>query len=191
MSRDKDNPEPFDNVDSLVEHIAKSARAVRAEDVVEEIKRQVASHSIEAIYRDRVLTQRTRSYSLRAPVKNTQVEILHTLLGIELKIGSRRLLCPDLATARYISVFARVGCESIALPYDITQVSRLADELDSSWHRTMLLVDHLTEGRSDRLRQTVRRRILGDLRKEIARLGPGAPFPKFNQNTRQRPRRSE
>lgn len=174
-------------VESITERLAKSARAVRAEDIVIEIARQLGDQSIEAIYRDRILSGRTRQYQLQAPAKSVRVEVLHTLLGIELKVGNRRLLCPDLATARYLAVFARLGCDVIAVPYDITQISRIADELESSWHRTMLLADHFTAGRSERLRATVRRRLLEDLRERIAALGAGTKFPKFNQKTRQRP----
>jgi hypothetical protein len=76
----------------------------------------------------------------------------------------------------------------VAVPYDITQISRVADELESSWHRTMLLVDHFTVGRSDRLRSSVRRHLLEQERAEIARLGAGTKIPKFNQNTKQRKR---
>jgi len=107
-------------------------------------------------------------------------------LGIELKVGNRRLLCPDLATARYLSVFARLGCSVIAVPYDITKISWIADELESSWHRMMLLIDHLTEGRSERLRALVTRRLISEARAEIESLGPGSRFPEFNQPTRQR-----
>ena len=78
--------------------------------------------------------------------------MLHTLLGIELKIGNRALLCPDLATARYLAVFAQAGCEVIAMSFDITQISWILDELGSRWHRMMLLMDHFTEDRSERLR---------------------------------------
>src|SRR4030095_13292442 len=94
---------------------------------------------ISVIYRDRVRAIRTRSYRLDAPVNRTDVEIMHTLLGVELKIGKRRLLCPDLAMARYLSVFARLGVAEVATPYDITQVSRLADDLESSWYRMLTL----------------------------------------------------
>jgi hypothetical protein len=174
-------------VESITKRLSKSARAVRAEDIVAEIERQLGDQSIESIYRDRVLAGRTRQYELQAPTKSVHVEVLHTLLGIELKVGNRRLLCPDLATARYLSVFARIGCDAIAVPYDITQISRIADELESGWHRMMLLADHLTTDRSERLRATVRRRLLEDLRKKIAELGAGTKFPKFNQKTRQRP----
>ena len=174
--------------ESITDRISKSARAVKAEDIAAEIMRQIGDQSVANIYRDRILTQRTRQYELRAPAKISTVEVLHTLLGIELKIGNRRLLCPDLATARYLSVFARLGCDRIAVPYDITQISRLADELESSWHRTMLLIDHFTVDRNERLRAVVRRRLRDEERMLIARLGAGSKFPQFNQKTRQRKR---
>jgi hypothetical protein len=105
-----------------------------------------------------------------------------------LKVGKRRLLCPDLATARYLAVFARLGVEAVAVPYDITQISRVADELESSWFRMLTLAEHLTAGRSARLRGLVRARLVADLRAEIARLGAGKAVPEFNQNTKQRRR---
>ena len=71
-----------------------------------------------------------------------RVEIQHTLLGVELKVGRRRLLCPDLATARYLSVFARAVVRKWPFPTTLRKISRLADELESSWHRMLLLADH-------------------------------------------------
>src|SRR5215469_3867819 len=103
--------------------------------IAEEVKRLLGDESIESIYREKILSGRTRQYVLKLPQKAGRIEIIHTLLGVELKIGNRRLLCPDLATARYLSVFARLGCDAIAVPYNITNISRLADELESSWHR--------------------------------------------------------
>jgi len=179
-------PSSSDNVEPLAGRVARSARAVKAEDIVAEINRQLKDQSIAAIYETRVLSQRTRQYELKASAKKTTVEVLHTLLGIELKIGNRRLLCPDLATARYLAIFARVGCEVIAVPYDITQISRLADELESSWQRMLLLVEHFAVGRSDRLRAAIRRKVIDHARAEILQLGAGAKFPQFNQKTKQR-----
>ncbi|HXG67163.1 MAG TPA: hypothetical protein VNO70_18820 [Blastocatellia bacterium] len=175
-----------DNLESIGEWIASSARPVKAEDIVAEIERQLGPQAIDGIYRERVLSQRTRRYELQAPAKASGVEVLHTLLGIELKVGNRRLLCPDLATARYLAVFARIGCDAVAVPYDISHISRIADELESAWHRMLLLVEHMTAGRSERLRALVRRRLLADLRENILKVGAGGKFPKFNQRTRQR-----
>lgn len=174
------------NIESIDDHLSRRVRPVKAEDIGAEVTQQLGVLSIPAIYRDKIRSQRTRQYELRAPAKKLQVEILHTLLGIELKVGNRRLLCPDLATARYLSVFARLGCDIIAVPYDITQISWIADELESSWQRMMLLVEHLTHGRSERLRAMVRRRLIGEARSEIDSLGAGSRFPEFDQPNRQR-----
>src|SRR6266404_6529637 len=177
------------NVESIDAHLSARIRAVRAEDIAAEVIQQLGDFTLIAIYRDKIRPQRTRQYQLHAPSKKASVEVLHTLLGIELKVGNRRLLCPDLATARYLSVFARLGCNLIAVPYDITQISSIADELESSWHRMMLLIDHLTEGRSERLRAVVRKRLIGEARAAIDSLGAGSRFPEFNQPARRAPRR--
>ena len=175
-------------MDSPIIRLPEQAKSVRSDDIAAEIQRHLGEYTLEAIYRDKVLSQRTRQYELHAPAKTVRVEILHTLLGIELKMGNRRVLCPDLATARYLSVFAQLGCQTVAVPYDITQVSHIADLLESSLNRLRLLAEHLTEGRSARLRASVRRRVVGDAREEITRLGAGTRIPEFNQNTRQRTR---
>jgi len=177
------------NVESIDAHLSARIRAVKAEDIATEVIQQLGDFTLIAIYRDKIRPQRTRQYQLHAPSKKASVEVLHTLLGIELKVGNRRLLCPDLATARYLAVFARVGCDAIAIPYDITQISCIADELESSWHRMMLLVEHLTEGRSPRLRAIVRRKLIEDTRVAIDSAGAGSKFPEFNQPARKRPKR--
>jgi hypothetical protein len=114
------------------------------------------------------------------------VEIQHTLLGVELKAGRRRLLCPDLATARYLSVFARAGCEHVAVPYDITRISQLADELESSWHRMFLLADHHAAGKSEALKTRIHRVLVNKIRVEVTEAGAGTSMPEFKQSTRQR-----
>lgn len=182
MKTEAQNLEPIDG------HLSHRVRSIKAEDIAAEVTHQMGDSSIPAIYRDKIRPQRTRQYELRASAKKQPVEVLHTLLGIELKVGNRRLLCPDLATARYLSVFARLGCNLIAVPYDITQISWIADELESSWHRMMLLIDHLSVGRSDRIRALVRRKLINEARATIDSLGAGSRFPEFNQPKRQ-PRR--
>jgi len=174
------------NVESIDRDASRRVHAIKAEHIAAEVTQQLGASSIPAIYRDKIRSQRTRQYELKPTSKRGAVEVLHTLLGIELKVGNRRLLCPDLATARYLSVFARLGCSLIAVPYDITKISWIADELESSWHRMILLIDHLTEGRSERLRGLVTRRLISDARSEIESVGAGSPFPEFNQPARRR-----
>jgi hypothetical protein len=112
------------------------------------------------------------------------------LLGVELKVGRKRLSCPDLATARYLAVFARLGVAAVAVPYDITRTSPLADELESSWQRMLLLIEHRASERSPALRARLRRTLIGAARREIEEAGAGAAVPQFNQNTKQRLRQA-
>lgn len=157
-----------------------------ADEHAELVKAELKEAWLPLIYRDRVLKMRTRSYHFGALPRKLTAEILHTLLGVELKVGRRRLLCPDLATARYLWVFARAGCEHVAVPYDITKTSQLADELESSWHRMLLLADRNTAVESDRFKTRLRGLLIAKLRSEVAAAGPGTPVPEFKQNTKQR-----
>lgn len=157
-----------------------------AEEFALQVREELNDAWLPQIYRERIRKLRTRAYSFEGLSDKSRVEIQHTLLGVELKAGKRRLLCPDLATARYLSVFARIGSGNVAVPYDITQISRLADELESSWQRAQLLAQHTASGKSDAFVNRVRRILTKWMREEVAEAGAGAPVPEFKQTTKQR-----
>ena len=157
-----------------------------AEEYAEQVKAELQKTWLPAIYRDRILPMRTRSYQFGPLPRSPIVMIQHTLLGVELKVGRRRLLCPDLATARYLSILARAGCEDVAVPYDITKTSQLADELESSWHRMLLLADRNAAQEGDRFRARLHGLLIAKLRAEVAAAGSGTKVPEFKQNTKQR-----
>lgn len=165
---------------------ARKGRQPTADDVVAEVRNRLGEDWPPRIYRERILPTRTRSHALPALKKGAAVEVQHTLLGIELKVGRRRLSCPDLATARYLAVFARAGVGNVAVPYDITKISHLADVLESAWQRMLLLADFLTEGRNPSVRTRARTGAAKEARAEIEEAGAGAAIPQFNQNTSQR-----
>ncbi|MEO8574578.1 MAG: hypothetical protein ABI481_11460 [Pyrinomonadaceae bacterium] len=142
--------------------------------------------SLVAIYAEKIRTIRTRSCVLEIPERENDVRILHTLLGIELQIGPRRFSCPDLATARYMRVFARLGCREFAIPYDITKISTLADELETAWQRSLLVLETQAERLSDQQQKRQRSRLYKLVRSEVAEIGPGERMPEFNQSTKQR-----
>ena len=157
-------------------------------DLASAIQGAIGDSWLPRIYRDRVLKMRTRAYEFPALPKNAPPQIHHTLLGIELKVGRRRMLCPDLATARYLSVFARIRCKAVAIPYDITKISHVADELESSWYRILLLADESTRQQPETFRARVRRLLIERLRDEITKAGAGARAPEFTRSTKQRQR---
>ena len=157
-----------------------------AEDYAKKIQQQLGETWLPRIYRERIRKLRTRAYHFDKPSASASVTIQHTLLGVELKIGRRRLLCPDLATARYLSVFARIGCSDVAVPYDITKISHLADELESSWYRMLLLVEQEARAESARIKGRLRGLLLAKIRAEIVEAGAGTRVPEFRQSTKQR-----
>jgi hypothetical protein len=160
------------------------------ESLAEQIKETLGEAWLPRYYRERVLPLRTRSHQLQAAavIRPEQVDVQHTLLGVELKIGRRRINCPDLATARYLATFARAGCTEVAVPYDISRISLLADELESGWQRMLLLVEHLAAARHKAYRTRLRNALIADARREITEAGAGTLIPQFNQNTKQRRR---
>jgi hypothetical protein len=155
------------------------------EEFAQKIKQQLGETWLPLIYREHILKLRTRSYHFEAANPSARVIIQHTLLGVELKLGRRRLLCPDLATARYLLVFARTGCKDVAVPYDITKISHFADELESSWYRRLLLAEQETKSESTRFKGRLRGLLLAKIRMEIEAAGPGTRVPEFRQSTRQ------
>jgi hypothetical protein len=154
---------------------------VTVEDCQQQIRERLGDAWLPRIYRERILKLRTRSYHFEIAGIPKRILIQHTLLGVELKVGRKRLLCPDLATARYLSVFARLGCQDVALPYDITRISQLADELESSWYRMLLLVDQETKAKSAGFRNRLRGSLVAQIRAEIAAAGAGTRIPEFKQ----------
>ena len=153
----------------------------------DQIRSDLDQEWLPRIYAEKVRKLRTRAYSLEIAERENDVRILYTLLGIELQVGRRRFACPDLATARYMLVFVRIGCREFAVPYDITRISVVADELETSWQRTILSLETRTGEMSNLARRRARSALVKTLRTEIAVIGPGEKMPEFKQSTKQRP----
>ena len=157
-----------------------------AHELADVVKQQLGELWLPILYQTHIRTRRTRSIALPVPARLNQTEILHTLLGTELRVGAKRVACPDLATARYLAVFARAGCKEVAVPYDITQISHLADELESAWQRMLLLLGEAAAGRAAGFATRARTLLAQEVRAGIELSGSGPAIPQFNQNTKQR-----
>ena len=155
-------------------------------EIASEIKEKLGDEWLPAIYRQKVRTQRTRAHQLEIPEKENRAIIQHTLLGVELKVGIQRFSCPDLSTARYLQIFARLGCPSVAVPYDITKISTLADELESSWQKTLLLFENAAIDKTAPVKGRIRSGLIKEIRLEIEEIGAGSLIPEFKQSTKQR-----
>ena len=152
-------------------------------DVVSAIRAELGPEWLPSIYAEKIRKGRTRSHKLDIAKRENVPLIQYTLLGIELKVGRKRFACPDLATARYIRVFARLGCREFAIPYDISTISGLADELETSWQRSLILLEKAAELDGP---ASTRGKLVKAMREDIAEIGPGQAMPLFDRETRQR-----
>lgn len=148
-------------------------------DAVSQIKAEMDADWLPALYLGRIRSQRTRAVLLDISERENDPQINYTLLGIELKVGKRRIACPDLATARYLRVFARIGCREVAIPYNITKISVEADVLETAWQRTILLLQRKAKEGSTRSGSLLRTRLVKALRLEVADVGAGDAMPEF------------
>lgn len=155
-------------------------------DRLSAIRSQLVDAWIPELYLKKVRSQRTRSVQIVVPARLNAAEIQYTLLGIELKVGRRRHSCPDLATARYMRVFARIGVADFAMPYDITKISVVADELETAWQKLLLVTKASTEELSEQGKKRALNQLMKTLREEIAEIGPGEAMPTFDRETRRR-----
>jgi hypothetical protein len=156
-------------------------------DIATDIRKKLGAENwLPEIYRAKVRTQRTRAHRLDVPERENRALIQHTLLGVELKVGNRRFSCPDLSTARYLQVFARLGCQEVAVPYDITKISTLADELESSWQKILLLFENTATDKTAPVKGRMRSGLIREIRVEIDTIGAGSLMPEFKQTTKQR-----
>ena len=158
-------------------------------NIVAKIEKEMGAEWIPNIYRGKIRSQRTRAITLEIPQKENQSVIEHTLLGIELRIGRTRFSCPDLSTARYMQVFSWLGSKEFASPYDITKISGLADELESSWHKMILLFNNQASKKSPQARGRQRAALFREIRKQLDEIGAGTKMPEFKKSTKQRRKR--
>lgn len=155
-------------------------------EIAAEIREKSGDDWLPRIYEDKVRSQRTRAHHLDVPKRENRAMILHTLLGIELKIGNKRFSCPDLSTARYLQIFARIGCQEIAIPYDITKISTIADDLESSRQKILLLFEEAAKDKIPSAKGRMRSALIKQIREEIGEIGAGELMPEFRQTTKQR-----
>ena len=124
----------------------------------------ISSTGFVDLYRQKVLTQNTRT--LRLLGRKSDARIIHTLLGYEVQASYKRIQCPDMVTARYLKLFSELGCHSIKLPYDPTLTALLIPEFETMIEKIVQRVSHLFP-RDSRMQRYVTRNIFAIIRRQL------------------------
>ncbi len=138
------------------------------------------------IYRSEVLSSGIRRFQFNRTPRSRAIHIVQNLLGIELTLGHQRISVPDLGTARYLAVFARLGVRNVAIPYDITRIPKIADRLEGAYQRLLLQIDYLTRSASPRSAQSLRQRAFRQLRADFRALESADGHPQSGRVQRSR-----
>lgn len=96
-----------------------------------------------SIYSEKVLATRTRRIELLG--RKCDPQIIKGFLGYELKLQRRRITCPDMVTARYLRVFAKLGAAAIEIPYNPAETASIVPELEDQLQR----IEQLTQEGAD------------------------------------------
>jgi hypothetical protein len=155
-------------------------------DKLQKLRSEVGENWIPEIYSETIRPMRTRALKLEIPERENNPTIHETLLGIELKVGRRRIACPDANTARYLQVFSRLGCREVAVPYDITALPAIADRLERAWSVVNDALLGYAHGVSPQAAGKFRSAAIRLMREEIRKAGAGDLMPLFNRPTKQR-----
>ena len=65
---------------------------------------------------------------------------MDTFLGFEIQAGARKVVCPDITSARYLVIFTELGLDRVCIPYDPTRTARILPELEHSFRRVKELL---------------------------------------------------
>jgi hypothetical protein len=93
--------------------------------------------------------------------------IINTLLGFELQIRDRRFTCPDMATARFLRIFAMIGVSEVMVPLDPTLTAGILPEFERNWNLFSRICRELEAGE----RKDLARRLHDRLRAGVRRTG--------------------
>jgi len=97
--------------------------------------------------------------------RKCDAQVLYTFLGFEVKMGRKRLTCPDVVSARYLCLFAELGMPDIRIPYDPTHTRLVLAGLEPALDRIKELL--LEEKVSQKTHQRAVRRVYKRLREAL------------------------
>lgn len=103
--------------------------------------------------------QQFKTRKILLPGRKCSPQIVESFLGYEILIGRKRLTCPDMATARYLKIFAEIGMKEILVPYDPTKTAELLPGLEKKLDQIKELVSRIDqeEENKTKLRTTYRK----------------------------------
>ena len=96
--------------------------------------------------------QHLKTRKILLPGRKCSPKIVESFLGYEILIGRKRLTCPDMATARYLKIFAEIGMKEILVPYDPTKTAEFLPGLEKKLDQIKVLVARIGQEKQNKIK---------------------------------------
>jgi len=103
---------------------------------------RIGEDNLATFYKDRIAT--VPCYRLDLPKPEEPIVIENSLFGWRLKIGKKAIDCSSEAQARYLLVFAEMGCDQTLVPKDDAYLSSIVNQWESLFEKAQAALQEHT-----------------------------------------------
>jgi len=103
---------------------------------------RIGEDNLATFYQHRIAS--VPCYSLDLPKPEEPIKIENSLFGWRLKIGKKTIDCPSEAQARYLRVFAEMGCDQTLVPKDDAYLSSIVNQWETLFEKAQAALQEHT-----------------------------------------------
>jgi len=135
--------------------------------LVQNVLDRIGEDNLATFYKDRIAT--VPCYSLDLPKPEEPIEIENLLFGWRLKIGKKAIDCSSETQARYLRVFAEMGCDQTLVPKDDTYLSSIVNHWESLFEKAQAaLQEHTSSILQNKTRDLLIHTVWATLREQMS-----------------------
>jgi type I restriction enzyme M protein len=128
---------------------------------------RIGEDNLATFYKHRIAA--VPCYSLDLPKPEKPIKIENSLFGWRLKIGKKTIDCPNEAQARYLRVFAEMGCDQTLVPKDDAYLSSIVNQWESLFEKAQAaLQEHTSSILQNKTRDLLIHTVWATLREQMS-----------------------
>jgi hypothetical protein len=128
---------------------------------------RIGEDNLATFYQHRIAT--VPCYSLDLPKPEEPIEIENLLFGWRLKIGKKAIDCSSETQARYLRVFAEMGCDQTLVPKDDAYLSSIVNQWESLFEKAQAaLQEHTSSILQNKTRDLLIHTVWATLREQMS-----------------------
>jgi type I restriction enzyme M protein len=135
--------------------------------LVQNVLDRIGEDNLVTFYQHRIAA--VPCYSLDLPKPEEPIEIENSLFGWRLQIGKKAIDCSSEAQARYLRVFAELGCDQTLVPKDDAYLSSIMNQWESLFEKAQAaLQEHTSSILQNKTRDLLIHTVWATLREQMS-----------------------